>query len=64
MGFGPGHLIVEENSFCNYRCFFDLGNDIMIGKNCAVSFGVIFINSSHQVDGHVCRAGGGVFLLP
>ena len=33
IGFGPGKLTIEKNSYCNYRCFFDLGADIIIGNN-------------------------------
>lgn len=33
--------------------FFDLSGDILIGRNCAISFGVTFINSSHQIGANV-----------
>lgn len=36
-----------ENSYCNYKCFFDLSDDIIIGKNVAVGMNVSFINSTH-----------------
>ena len=60
LGYGPkGKLTVEKGSFCNYRCFFDLGDDITIGKNCSVAFGVTFCNSYHEIGGADKRAGGG-----
>ena len=59
LGYGPkGKLTVEKGSFCNYRCFFDLGDDITIGKNCSVAFGVTFCNSYHEIGGADKRAGG------
>lgn len=59
VGYGKGHLSVGKNSYCNYRCFFDLGNDITIGRNCSIAFNVSFINSTHEIGSSSHRAGGG-----
>lgn len=58
MGWGKGKLTMGKNSYCNYRCFFDLGDDIIIGDNCSIAFNVTFINSSHEIGPHFKRAGG------
>lgn len=52
-----GKLILGDNSYINYRCFLDLGNDIIIGNNVAVAFGCTFINSTHKIGGPTQRAG-------
>lgn len=57
LGFGTGKLLIKENSYCNYRCFFDLGNDISIGKRCSIGMNVSFINSSHKIGLSTNRAG-------
>lgn len=62
IGVGPGHLRVGKGSFCNYRCFFDLGADITIGANCAIGFGVTFVNSYHLIGPSNHRAGTGKSL--
>lgn len=59
VGVGRGKLRVGRNSFINYRCFLDLGNDITIGSNCSVGFGVTFINSTHEIGPSGYRAGEG-----
>ena len=59
IGIGKGRLTIGFNSFCNYRCFFDMSNDITIGKNCSVAFGVTFCNSYHEIGSPLKRAGGG-----
>lgn len=59
VGVGRGKLSIGRNSFINYRCFLDLGNDITIGNNCSVGFGVTFINSTHVIGPSEYRAGGG-----
>jgi len=59
LGYGPkGKLAVGRGTYCNYRCFFDLGDDITIGKNCSIAFGVTFCNSYHEVGSKLKRAGG------
>ena len=59
-GYGPkGTLRVGKGSYCNYRCFFDLGDDISIGKNCSIAFGVTFCNSYHEIGDAKQRAGRG-----
>lgn len=60
MGYGKGKLIMQENSYCNYQCFFDLSGNIFIGKNCSIGMGVSFINSSHKIGDSTGRAGDGV----
>lgn len=48
LGYGPKrNLRLGEGSFCNYRCFFDLGDDIIIGENCSIAFGGTFCKSGH-----------------
>lgn len=62
IGIGKGRLKIEDSSFCNYRCFFDMSNDITIGKNCSVAFGVTFVTSTHMIGPSEKRAmGGGKF---
>lgn len=56
---GKGKLILGDNSYINYRCFLDLGDDIIIGKNVAVAFECTFINSSHEMGDENQRAGKG-----
>lgn len=58
-GAGKGKLKVGANSYINYRCFLDLGNDIIIGENVSIAFNCIFINSSHELGGEKQRAGAG-----
>lgn len=57
LGYGGGKLIVGRNSSCNYRCFFDLGDNIVIGDNCQIAFQVTFVNSFHKVGDSTKRAG-------
>lgn len=59
IGIGKGRLKIEDSSFCNYRCFFDMSNDITIGKNCSVAFGVTFVTSTHMIGPSEKRAMGG-----
>lgn len=60
LGYGPkGHLTLGKGSYCNFRCFFDLGDDISIGENCSVAYGVTFCNSYHELGGPSQRAGQG-----
>lgn len=59
LGIGKGKLIVGNNSYCNHRCFFDLSNDIIIGNNCSIAYGVTFVNSTHDIGTPGQRAGGG-----
>lgn len=59
VGIGRGKLFLGENSFINYRCFLDLGDDIIIGKNVSIGFCVTFVNSTHEVGASAYRAGGG-----
>lgn len=58
-GAGNGKLRVGANSYINYRCFLDLGNDIIIGDNVSVAFNCVFINSTHELGNENKRAGAG-----
>lgn len=60
LGYGLGKLKVGKGSYCNSRCFFDLGNNITIGENCCVAFGVTFINSTHRIGDKYKRGGVGI----
>lgn len=55
-----GKLTIGRNSFINYRCFLDLGDDIIIGDNVAIAFGCTFINSAHLLGDKTRRAGNGI----
>lgn len=59
-GAGNGKLKVGANSYINYRCFLDLGNDIIIGDNVSIAFNCTFINSSHEIGDKKQRAGAGL----
>ena len=59
-GAGKGKLKVGANSYINYRCFLDLGNDIIIGDNVSIAFNCTFINSSHEIGDKKQRAGAGL----
>lgn len=54
-----GKLTMGDDSYINYRCFLDLGDDIILGNHVSVAFGCTFINSSHELGGSVQRAGRG-----
>ena len=43
-------------TFINYNCFFDLGDDIVIGKNCNLAYNVTIMNSSHKIGTSKRRA--------
>ncbi len=58
IGVGNGKLKVGKNSFCNYHCFFDLSNNVTIGNNCSIAYGVTFVTSSHLIGNSEHRAGG------
>lgn len=60
LGSGPkGKLTLGKNSYINYNCFLDLGDDIIIGENCAIGYGTTFVNSSHILGDAFKRAGEG-----
>lgn len=59
LGYGPGHLYVGKNTYCNSLCFFDLGNDITIKDNCCVAMQVSFVNSTHDIGDSEMRGGRG-----
>lgn len=56
-GEGPGHLYVGEGSYCNHCCFFDLGGDIYIGRDCSIAMNVTIINGTHKNGDHNHRGG-------
>lgn len=56
LGFGKGKLILGKGSSVNYNCFFDLGDDVVIGKNVNISYNVTFVNSSHLIGDSSRRA--------
>lgn len=58
-GFGDGHLIMGEGSYCNVGCFFDLGSDVYIGDEVAIGPNVHFITTTHDF-GHENRRAGSV----
>lgn len=53
-GHGHGTLVLGEDTFVNYRCQFDLGDDITVGDNCNIAMNVHFCTNSHEIGG---RAG-------
>lgn len=57
IGNGTGILKMGRGTFINYSCWFDLGDDITIGKNCNVAMNVTFLNSTHEVGSSEKRAG-------
>lgn len=57
LGPGPGKLTVGGGTFINYNCWFDLGDDIIIGENCNIAMNVHFINGTHNISGENRRAG-------
>ena len=59
-GAGKGKLYVGAGSYVNYRCFMDLGDDIIIGDNVSIAFNCTFINSTHEMGDENQRAGIGL----
>lgn len=57
IGRGPGHIFMEEGSYCNANCFFDLNNDIYIGRNVSIGMHCTFITTSHNIGSSTKRAG-------
>ena len=57
LGPGPGRLYIGNNTYCNCGCFFELGDDIIIGNNVCVAMNVHFINSTHHIGDHDMRGG-------
>lgn len=54
-----GRLSLGEHSYINYRCFLDLGDDIIIGNHVSIAYGCTFINSTHELGDEYQRAGNG-----
>ena len=46
IGRGQGRIFMEEGSYCNANCFFDLNDDIFIGRNVLVGF----ITTTHDIE--------------
>ena len=57
LGPGPGHLKVGGGTFVKYKCWFDLGADIVIGNKCNIAMNVTFMNSDHDLADSERRAG-------
>ena len=57
LGLGKGHLKVGGGAFVNYKCWFDLGADIVIGDKCNIAMNVTFMNSDHDMADSERRAG-------
>lgn len=57
IGRGPGHIFMEEGSYCNANCFFDLNDDIYIGSNVSIGMHCTFITTSHNIGSSTKRAG-------
>lgn len=50
LGYGPkGKLTMGGGSYCNAKCFFDLSDDVVIGKDCSIGMGCTFITSTHEI---------------
>ena len=49
-----------SGAFINYNCWFDLGNDIVIGENCNIAMNVHFINGTHEIGNETRRAAQGI----
>lgn len=60
IGPGKGKLIVGDNTFINYGCFFDLNDDIIIGNNCNIAMNVHFVNGTHKIGDKNKRASDGI----
>lgn len=52
-----GKLTLGDDSYINYRCFLDLGDDIIIGNHVSIAFNCTFVNSSHELGNENQRAG-------
>ena len=48
---GSGKLIVGNNVFINYRCFFDLLANVVIEDNCNLAMNVHCITGTHEIGG-------------
>lgn len=57
IGRGSGHIFMGEGSYCNANCFFDLNNDIYIGRNVSIGMHCTFITTSHDIGSSAKRAG-------
>lgn len=47
-------------AFIYYKCWFDLGNNIIIGENCNIAMNVHFINGTHKIVDENRTAGKGI----
>ena len=55
--FNKHNVKIAENTFINYRCYFDNTAPIEIGRNCAIAFEVMFCTSTHEQGNNLQRAG-------
>ena len=46
-----------SGSYCNSECFFDMNDDIVIGRNVSIGMRCIFITTSHEIGSPNKRAG-------
>lgn len=53
-------LIIGGGSFTNVRCFFDMSDNIEIGRNCCISYNVTFATGSHEIGTTSKRGGNGI----
>ena len=58
--FGSSRVSIGAGTFVGYRCFFNTGPGIEIGKNCDIAMHVLFAADSHVVGDPGRRAGAPV----
>jgi maltose O-acetyltransferase len=61
--FGGNKIAIDEGTFINYQCFFDLSAQVSIGKNCSIAMQVLFCTSTHKIGPSNARANEG-YALP
>ena len=49
--------MIGNNVFINYNCFFDALDNIIIGDNCNLAYGITISTSSHLIGDASRRAG-------
>lgn len=50
-------LTMGERVFVNYRCFFDLGSTVTIGRDTRIGYESMFVTCGHEIGGESDRAG-------
>lgn len=61
--FGGTNFHIGDNSFINYKCFFDGTGPVTIGRDCLIGMQATFITSSHE-HGDSNRRGGALTGKP